>query len=1507
MRKLLLVMVMILSCLGFSRAAEASFTIKFSTSGTSALNANSLLNSVSEGKDYISEFTELAQVYAGGTNGSLRLASSNNPGKFTLKFKEGKKATKVVVNARAYNSNNAGTLKVGASTEGTQTISGTTPKDYTYTLDPNSTWYQLTFEVAKDKRIYLNTITVYYETDGPVIEKSAKPSINGDALFTESAQVSISAADGASIYYTLDGSTPTTQSSAYNAPFTLSATTTVKAIAQESGKDPSEVAEATFTKKLAGDYVLVTSTDELDEVSSYIIGVKDKNAAMSNAKSTGNIPQTSATIVENILSPTESVMTFRLEKNSAGNWAFKADNYADTKNPYIQNSSSTACKMGNTVTYFTISFDVNKNIQIKSTGGRWIHAYNSGSTNDFRAYSSLASNSSEVQLYRLGTKVVQTPVITVSSDNVFVGEKVTVTIDKKNAEKVYYTTDGTAPSATAGKEYTAPFEVTAEAAGTITISAIGISEGIDPSAVVSATITVTKPEPIADGSWVVVKDANGLEIGGRYIIAYNGKAVSTAAVASSKLQSTDAKVDNKGMLTVTDDMMIFTLGSGSEAGKYTLKSNNYNNSVEDYYLTFGSSTSVNMMTEPSDILLNYKTAGSADVAIQAATGDRMLKGSNATPVVFGYYSSTNTGYHNVQLYKEVDSREACAMPTVTITPEAVVEGKEAKVTITAEAGAAVRYTTDGTLPTATKGTEYTGEFTLTNLTANTTVKAIAYAEGKKNSPVGEATVTVKLKPRMPLVTWTVDGTNFTAVNNGTYEVPRGTTLTITAVNGDQVKVTNMETEQSLTLESPQTLTVKNDMMASFATVNSELNLESEGLDAMFTIKKIVPETPVVTWTLDGTNYTGENDGTYNVYAGTQVTVTSENAEKIVVIGSDNFNGEYDAPYTFTLNVGDVLTFTGKNADGTSAQSITVGFNIVERPKENVYKLITSTDQLKAGNKYVIAFKGETESVAVSNNKNWSLQKNQFRPVLHSGDADFRIDENNVLHDRTFGTKQTVGVMVFTLGGSIGAWTLTADNYIQPVEGEQNSTEPVPGDKVRLFEFSKGYNFSMTDVNSNLSITFDNGSAVITSADASDNVSGYVLKYNTNNYVGLAKAANSDPLVQLYGYVGVPAPETPVVTYTKTIDGPAQPAEIEGNTAINGSTITVTSANATSINVNGTNYPAVNGSYTFTTDVDETYLVYGVNEGGNSAEYMFEILVDYEAATIPQMHTLSQKQKDRTDNTKTKWAPVKVTDHVFIRGHYMVEDLYEMIWIEDAMGGATAIFEPEGEFKNVAHSIENNMMIRNFTVRSAYIPVANHYASEIIGWPQDLENDVKNYGYSAPNTDVTEVGEGNVYKLQRFHGDITFTDGKATMQLDNGTQIVINNMLTIKGKNNDKKLWNRTEGEDQNFNWLPGDGWLNGQTKSSAYVAGFVMPEGASNIQYVVYPAQITNDAGKITGVDGVENDGDSISVEGGVINAPEGSRIYVLNGRQVVNGQAVSGGVYVVVLPDGQAVKLLVK
>lgn len=89
------------------------------------------------------------------------------------------------------------------------------------------------------------SVAVTYLSDA---NQSVAPSITGDESFLTSTTVTITAAEGASIYYTLDGTNPTTSSTAYSAPFTLTETATVKAIAKESGKDASAVTEKTFTK-----------------------------------------------------------------------------------------------------------------------------------------------------------------------------------------------------------------------------------------------------------------------------------------------------------------------------------------------------------------------------------------------------------------------------------------------------------------------------------------------------------------------------------------------------------------------------------------------------------------------------------------------------------------------------------------------------------------------------------------------------------------------------------------------------------------------------------------------------------------------------------------------------------------------------------------------------------------------------------------------------------------------------------------------------------------------------------------------------------------------------------------------------------------------------------------------------------------------------------------------------------------------------------------------------------
>jgi hypothetical protein len=81
----------------------------------------------------------------------------------------------------------------------------------------------------------------------------ADPVILPDSTtFSGSQAVTITVStSGATIYYTTDGSTPTSASTVYSGAFNVTATTTVKAIALLSGSAPSNVVSETYTLSVA--------------------------------------------------------------------------------------------------------------------------------------------------------------------------------------------------------------------------------------------------------------------------------------------------------------------------------------------------------------------------------------------------------------------------------------------------------------------------------------------------------------------------------------------------------------------------------------------------------------------------------------------------------------------------------------------------------------------------------------------------------------------------------------------------------------------------------------------------------------------------------------------------------------------------------------------------------------------------------------------------------------------------------------------------------------------------------------------------------------------------------------------------------------------------------------------------------------------------------------------------------------------------------------------------------
>ena len=104
--------------------------------------------------------------------------------------------------------------------------------------------------VVTNGRVYVaahGEVDVYGLLNAPA--SAAAPVFNPNGgTFTASQSVQISSSTpSASIFYTLDGSTPTPTSTQYTAPITINANTTIKAIATASGYSQSSVTSATFT------------------------------------------------------------------------------------------------------------------------------------------------------------------------------------------------------------------------------------------------------------------------------------------------------------------------------------------------------------------------------------------------------------------------------------------------------------------------------------------------------------------------------------------------------------------------------------------------------------------------------------------------------------------------------------------------------------------------------------------------------------------------------------------------------------------------------------------------------------------------------------------------------------------------------------------------------------------------------------------------------------------------------------------------------------------------------------------------------------------------------------------------------------------------------------------------------------------------------------------------------------------------------------------------------------
>ena len=157
------------------------------------------------------------------------------------------------------------TVAISCATSGAEiyyTTDGTEPYDGTYPYDASKlsgTKYTVTITISSTATVKAVAVMTGYKASSIAIatytisKKVETPTFTpSGGQYSEAQSVAISTETvGASIYYTMDGTTPTDKSILYNGPIEVNSSKTIKAIATKSGYEQSGVGTSSYTIKKA--------------------------------------------------------------------------------------------------------------------------------------------------------------------------------------------------------------------------------------------------------------------------------------------------------------------------------------------------------------------------------------------------------------------------------------------------------------------------------------------------------------------------------------------------------------------------------------------------------------------------------------------------------------------------------------------------------------------------------------------------------------------------------------------------------------------------------------------------------------------------------------------------------------------------------------------------------------------------------------------------------------------------------------------------------------------------------------------------------------------------------------------------------------------------------------------------------------------------------------------------------------------------------------------------------
>jgi hypothetical protein len=878
----------------------------------------------------------------------------------------------------------AQTVTIGDATAGTSiyyTTNGSTPTtSSTLYSGPITVSTSETLEAIAVETGYINSpaASAGY-TINPVLPTPTFSPAAG--IYTTTQTVTISdATAGTTIYYTTNGTTPTTSSTVYGAPISVSASETLEAIAVETGFTNSVTASAVFTIKP----VLPTPTFS-PAAGSYTtaqtVTISDTTAGTTIYYTTnGTTPTTASTVYSApvTVGSSETLKAIAVETgftNSAAasavytiNSVLPPPSFSPAAGTYTtaQTVSISDATTGTTIYYTTNGTTPTTSSTVYSAP---ITVSASETLEAIAVETGFTNSAAATAVYTINTvTALPAPTFSPAAGTYTTAQTITIS-DATAGTTIYYTANGTTPT-TASTVYGAPITVSASE----TLEAIAVETGFANSAVTTAAYTINSGSTtyvnypsngftasslsvqgyaaITGGMLQLTNGGSGQESG----VWFNTPLPVGSFITDFTFQQLNASAD--GMTFAIQNDNIWAVGDAggglgyqeipsSIAIKFDLYSNAGEGSDSTGLYTGGaaptvpsvdlSSTGINlhsgdvmhahMVYDGTNLTMTLTdTVTNATVTEVFPVNIPTIVGGNTAYVGFTGGTGGSSATQNVLSWSYVSPAQSSAAAP-TFSPAGGPYASAQTVTVSdATSGAAIYYTTNGSTPT-TSSTLYSAPI---SVSTSETLEAIAVATGFTNSAVTTAAYTIGAT--LPAPTFSVAAGTYTTAQTVTIsDATAGTTIYYTT-NG------TTPTTSSTVYSGPVTVSASETLEA-IAVETGYLN--SPAASAAYTINPVLPvpsfspvagtyttaQTVTISDATAGTTIYYTTNGTTpttssTVYSAPVTVSASETLEAIAV--ETGFTNSAAATAVYTIKpVLPAPTFSPAAGSYTTAQTVTI--------------------------------------------------------------------------------------------------------------------------------------------------------------------------------------------------------------------------------------------------------------------------------------------------------------------------------------------------------------------------------------------------------------------------------------------------------------------------------------------------------------------------------------------------------------------------------------------------------